>query len=647
MGHSILQLEKVRVSERQRSEQLLLQQGRLLFKAVDLFIQSALSSKVMAVIREKLTINDIQGAVAVLDKLILTLSSAIPQMFVAAATAEMSAKTPKHAKTSIAKASDFITMDFDPSDPTAAAIMRASRLSFIQQFTDAQRNATRVALANVFARGGSTADAARAFSNSIGLTQSQVESVENYRRLLEQNSVDALSRALRDRRFDPSVERAIDLDEPLDSSKIDRMVERYRQRYLQHRAEMIARTESLRVVSEARQEAARQLLSHIGASPDQVKRTWIATHDKRTRDSHRHMDGQVVYGLDTPFTTPSGHKLQYPGDPSGPAEEVINCFVAGTEVAGTFIKGLKTWYSGPIREINTARGNRLRVTPNHPILTTEGWVAAKDLTKAHTLFYYTGKVNVATVPNVYSKNCPALIEDVFQALRTCATTFIPARDTYLHGDAKFGDSNIEIVGSHGEFKFDYVSLLFEGFSYFWNKITDSVLIVLLPFRSMYSFFDRILFASACNPSFSQKLSSKNIFVATLFNPLPTMQHCLRTIGIPSPLHLFFYQFRRFFQFFPKKLFAFRCTSDDFSFLQQSPYRAGAYTNLARDFSDGSSIHVELDNIIGIRDDDFSGHVYDLQSVPGWYLANHTVVSNCRCTVVIDVLSQDELDEEAA
>lgn len=51
-----------------------------------------------------------------------------------------------------------------------------------------------------------------------------------------------------------------------------------------------------------------------------VRKTWLATLDGRTRDSHQHMDGTTV-GVDEKF--PNG--LMFPGDPNGPPGEVYNC----------------------------------------------------------------------------------------------------------------------------------------------------------------------------------------------------------------------------------------------------------------------------------------------------------------------------------
>jgi uncharacterized protein with gpF-like domain len=90
-----------------------------------------------------------------------------------------------------------------------------------------------------------------------------------------------------------------------------------------HRAEMIAHTESLRSVSRARHQAWRQIADQAGFDDDRVRRTWMATLDERTRDTHAEMNGQMVQGFE-PFESPSGALLMHPGS-AAPPEETINC----------------------------------------------------------------------------------------------------------------------------------------------------------------------------------------------------------------------------------------------------------------------------------------------------------------------------------
>ena len=54
-----------------------------------------------------------------------------------------------------------------------------------------------------------------------------------------------------------------------------------------------------------------------------VKKQWLATLDKRTRDSHQRLDGQVK-DVDEPFESIFG-KIMYPGDPQAHPGDVYNC----------------------------------------------------------------------------------------------------------------------------------------------------------------------------------------------------------------------------------------------------------------------------------------------------------------------------------
>lgn len=59
---------------------------------------------------------------------------------------------------------------------------------------------------------------------------------------------------------------------------------------------------------------------------------WISMDDDHTRTSHQRADGQVV-GLGEKFSVGDA-ELRYPGDPTGPVEEVINCRCVIAPAAG-------------------------------------------------------------------------------------------------------------------------------------------------------------------------------------------------------------------------------------------------------------------------------------------------------------------------
>jgi SPP1 gp7 family putative phage head morphogenesis protein len=82
-----------------------------------------------------------------------------------------------------------------------------------------------------------------------------------------------------------------------------------------YRANMIARTETASTVNAG---------SYATYKTEGIeKKEWIAVQDDRTRDDHSDADGQIV-GVDEAFDV-GGEELDYPGDPSGDAGNIINC----------------------------------------------------------------------------------------------------------------------------------------------------------------------------------------------------------------------------------------------------------------------------------------------------------------------------------
>ena len=222
-------------------------------------------------------------------------------------------------------------MSFDVANPRAVAIMQQNRLRLVREFTEQQRQAVRESIIDGLTRGINPREQARNFRGAIGLTRRQVQAVNNFRSLLEQNSTQALRRALRDRRFDPSIQRAIRTQEPLDAQQIERMVDRYRERFVAFRAETIARTEALRAANQGSHELYQQAVDNGTLAVDQLVRRWITARDERVRASHVLMNGQQR-GLNEPFLSGDGNLLLFPGDPSAPASDTIDCRCALTTV---------------------------------------------------------------------------------------------------------------------------------------------------------------------------------------------------------------------------------------------------------------------------------------------------------------------------
>ena len=214
-----------------------------------------------------------------------------------------------------------VTFQFNVLNPKTAEQVYNYSYSLISEISSSIRETVRHVMTDGVISGRNPLDIARDLRDSIGLTERQTMAVENYRRLLENGSSEALSRGLRDRRFDGTIEAG-----DLTPEQIERMVERYRERYVKYRSETIARTEAIRSVNAGNLEMWRQAAEEGRVDPAAVRRFWIYTSDGEARDSHVEIpelnpDG---VGLEEPFNSPLG-PIMYPGDPGALPGNTINC----------------------------------------------------------------------------------------------------------------------------------------------------------------------------------------------------------------------------------------------------------------------------------------------------------------------------------
>lgn len=260
----------------------------------------------------------IEEALALVDDIGPGVASALEQAYTAAGLSAAAA---------LRSATDRF-IDFNTLNARSVSTLQTTRARLVREITRGQREAILDSIVEGTSLGLRPDQIAPRVREAIGLTRAQRRQVENYRQALRNGSASALRRQLRDRRFDATVRRGLlgqGADRvPLTEEQIDRMVERYRQRFVQHRAATIARTETTAAVSAGDQEMFQQAIDEGAIQPDDIKNVWITAADERVRDSHRAMNRQErPFG--EPFVSGDGNLLRFPGDPSAPASDTIQC----------------------------------------------------------------------------------------------------------------------------------------------------------------------------------------------------------------------------------------------------------------------------------------------------------------------------------
>lgn len=115
-----------------------------------------------------------------------------------------------------------------------------------------------------------------------------------------------------------TIERGMNESKTLD--EIAKDIITYFGEYAPGRAKTIARTETLLAVSMGQKAAEEDASSLIPG----MKKQWISAGDERVRDSHENLDGQTIE-VGKSWKTMNGANLEFPRDPRGPANEIINC----------------------------------------------------------------------------------------------------------------------------------------------------------------------------------------------------------------------------------------------------------------------------------------------------------------------------------
>ncbi len=185
----------------------------------------------------------------------------------------------------IPPASVAAAMSFTLLNPSAVSFLQGYSFELITGLSAIMQESIRDIMTQAFRDGLPVAAQARLIRQYIGLTPQQIRAVENYRRLLESGDPGALretmGRALRDARYDRTIERTVTEGARLTRQQVNVMVDRYVSRQLKYRAEMIARTETIRAANAGQIEAWRQAQQQ-GYLSATVRQRWIYTKDERT-----------------------------------------------------------------------------------------------------------------------------------------------------------------------------------------------------------------------------------------------------------------------------------------------------------------------------------------------------------------------------
>lgn len=351
-------------------------------------------------------------------------------------------------------------------------------------------------------------------------------------------------------------------------------------------------------------EVLREALNVAGTSIEGYR--WVYGPAARAHpfEEHEALDGQVVDNFDNAEWTAdqswTSFGFYFPGDHAG-------CVAAGTVVdAPGMSAATLRWYEGTLIDLDTASGEHLAITPNHPVLTERGWVPAGQLVEGDNLVRCVDAHGAARlVP--HDDERPTRIEELVAARWVSSKVIargVPVAAEHFHGDGLGGE--VCVVLADSDLRSDGHPSLDEPTREHTfgsvSKLADGLAGASRAFEGL---------AAVRPPTFGLEGVSgdSSAFVecaSVVEQPLSLRRAAWRDPDRPESL-------------------------DD---------RVAIHATTLAQCQNGLSGFVEFDKLVHVdQRSGFAGHVFNLHTDQQWYVASGIIVHNCLCDiepVVVDV-----------
>jgi SPP1 gp7 family putative phage head morphogenesis protein len=394
------------------------------------------------------------------------------------------------------------------------------------------------------------------------------------------------------------------------------------------RAETIARTEMIRSAREAQ-----RMLYQQNPAVQSYRR--VATQDARVCLACLALSG-TVHTTDEIM-------------PSHP-----NCFVPDTKVTHADLLGTASrWYSGEVVTIRVKSGNVITVTPNHPILTSNGWVAAGEIAKGSYVISTSNSERMHSLVNPNYNHVESTIKDVVDAFNASAgvsSETVKVSAMNFHGDG--AGSEVAVINTNSLLRDEVISKHQSQGNFVTTTSNSSDLSGISNLASM---LETVFPASDCimcgdhidginltgstshHEPISLGLTSNRdvIFDQDSTNNISSDIESKRDVVLALAGYVIGYD-------------GILGQMINSVFPDASSRKQACTNNLLRNSIQISNLlHafaglIEFDEVLDVEIKSYTGHVYNLQTSTGWYIANNIISHNCRCVMVPVTLTWAEI-----
>lgn len=368
---------------------------------------------------------------------------------------------------------------------------------------------------------------------------------------------------------------------------------------------------------------------------------WRTIMDGREREEHKKLNGKIFRYDDPPIIDERTGQHGLPG-------ETYNCLIGEMSIQSPFIHNriFKRQFRGELTEIVLPMGT-LKVTPNHPILTSRGWIPAKFIKKGDQIAKISGKTfsTAGTNPNnikVTIKEFFSFYSVLFEAQR------VRLSDNDFHGDISL-DKQVDIINIENKLG-NYIKSGFNKFRLEQLLTEANKLGIISPCNR--AFFQAFPFCGL--PSNSLISSLSKVFSFFFSSKFHSVKHCFRAISwlnsllfevtgydLTADAEFLSQLFNatagsiKFYQLIAWNLF-FNIVSNNLisSLLHSNREMSGATAETLSNLRETKPTFIEFDTVIDkIICKSSNIHIYNLENSNNWYLTENYITKNCRCTAI--------------
>lgn len=328
----------------------------------------------------------------------------------------------------------------------------------------------------------------------------------------------------------------------------------------------------------------------------------------QVRHDHGVLAGKVFSWQNPPITDTITGSRNNPG-------QDYNCFPGSTIISldRSIDKLFRRRYAGELTLLTGDDGIVLKSTGNHPILTRTGWKAAKEINVGEDILKGTAQ-NLFT-EKMYGENVVTTFEQVFGALGFCSEVFIDRlSESDFHNDIGT-DKEVNVISVNRELMLNNMARLYEVF-----------------YQLSFKFSDSSLFPKS---SFPQNEIINGLAPDSLVGFFSELKFLILSHVTHADVIRFRTRSPNSFGLFDPSGYD---TSADIKFLGTSKLTHPALITLNRIMINGEAIPSPIfsnsfSRVMDRSFEAFDGHVYNLQSSNGEYIAQNRVVHNCRCHAI--------------